>query len=145
AGAGVGLRPASVLKRLNSNCHHAPAAFTNRPCDGPDRGAQLGTMRGDMECGGKRSATPLWIRDRPAKALSPLRSASALQILRLVTFSPWCVCEVAPLRLAGRNDLKFVAKNGSLSARSRVDEGRTPWEEVSAGAGVSSARPGRRA
>jgi hypothetical protein len=38
-----------------------------------------------MDCGGKRSATPLWIR--PAvlvvhtKALSPLRSASAVQKL----------------------------------------------------------------
>jgi hypothetical protein len=34
-----------------------------------------------MECGGKRSATPLWIASRwgNAKAVSPLRSAAALQ------------------------------------------------------------------
>ncbi len=39
-------------------------------------------MQSPLECGGKRSATPLWLaRDRwaaRAKALSPLRSASAL-------------------------------------------------------------------
>ena len=34
-----------------------------------------------MDCGGKRSATPLW--NRQAKALSTLRSASALQKLPL--------------------------------------------------------------
>jgi len=37
-----------------------------------------------LDCGGKRSATPLFaptslIRCNPAKALSPLRSASAVQ------------------------------------------------------------------
>jgi len=41
-----------------------------------------------MDCGGKRSATPLWIGDRPAKALSPLRTASAVQNLELPRY-PW--------------------------------------------------------
>ena len=46
-------------------------------------------MHRDMDCGGKRSATPLWIGDRQAKALSPLRSASAVHTLRLAAFSQW--------------------------------------------------------
>jgi len=32
-----------------------------------------------LDCGGKRSATPLWISER-SQAPSPLRSAGALQI-----------------------------------------------------------------
>jgi hypothetical protein len=38
-----------------------------------------------LDCGGKRSATPLWKQvggwSYPSKALSPLRSASAVQKL----------------------------------------------------------------
>src|SRR5262245_61778725 len=32
-----------------------------------------------LECGGKRSATPLWGRCQQPKAVSPLRSATAVQ------------------------------------------------------------------
>ena len=61
-------------------------------------GAQLGTrtMHRDMDCGGKRSATPLWIGDRQAKALSPLRSASALQMLRLARFHNGACAKLRP-------------------------------------------------
>gem|GEM_PF-1417832 len=50
----------------------------------PWRGEQgRGTKFRVLDCGGKRSATPLWIRPVvlvvPTKALSPLRSASAVQ------------------------------------------------------------------
>jgi hypothetical protein len=44
-----------------------------------------------MDCGGKRSATPLWIRPTSLvvmQALSPLRSASAVQ--KLSPFSCGC-------------------------------------------------------
>jgi len=54
-------------------------------------------MRGDMDRGGKRSATPLWIGDRQAKALSPLRPASALQMLRLATFHNGACAKLRPL------------------------------------------------
>jgi len=42
------------------------------------RSLSLGGKR-RLECGGKRSATPLWIRHHRAKAVSPLRVATALQ------------------------------------------------------------------
>src|SRR6266511_5022429 len=53
-------------------------------------------MHLDMDCGGKRSATTLWIGDRQAKALSPLRSASALQMVRLATFHNGACAKLRP-------------------------------------------------
>jgi hypothetical protein len=40
-----------------------------------------------LECGGKRSATPLWIESQKSKAPPPLRSVGALQKrIRLESF-----------------------------------------------------------
>ena len=85
-----------------------------------------------MDCGGKRSATPLWIRLAAlvvhAKALSPLRSASAVQKPSPISrgfFSwhlflttrpkalPWAVLSCA-----------FGAANGGLKGQNKKARGR---------------------
>ena len=63
-----------------------------------------------MECGGKRSATPLWFSCNKMKAPSPLRSAGALQIRPM---------ELSPANIAALNDY-FAGRKKAIVAFTRA-------------------------
>jgi hypothetical protein len=71
-----------------------------------------------LDCGGKRSATPLWDDFGNKKAVSSLRSATALQ--KVSFFAPWRLC----VKMTSRHDSAGVIVSAALNFYSPEDSDR---------------------